>query len=110
MKNIIKKQCCKEKIRADKNGNEYIPFRTDVYFSEYNLVVYNLVDEKGLTDRVLSFEKKKTRSTRKNIAFKFIRTNPKKENYDAFYETGRIETFISEFKMKIKKKLEAIKS
>ena len=65
MKNIIKKQCCKEKIRADKNGNEYIPFRTDVYFSEYNLVVYNLVDEKGLTDRVLSFEKKRQEALEK---------------------------------------------
>ena len=64
MKNIIKKECCKEK-RVDKNGNEYIPFRTDVYFSEYNLVVYNLVDEKGLTDRVLSFEKKRKEALEK---------------------------------------------
>ena len=59
MKNIIKKECCKEK-RVDKNGNEYIPFRTDVYFSEYNLV-----DEKGLTDRVLSFEKKRQEALEK---------------------------------------------
>ena len=64
MKNIIKKECCKEK-RVDKNGSEYIPFRTDVYFSEYNLVVYNLVDEKGLTDRVLSFEKKRQEALEK---------------------------------------------
>ena len=28
-----------KKTKVDKNGHEYIKFRTDVYFSEYNLVV-----------------------------------------------------------------------
>ena len=39
-----------------KIGNNYILFRVDVYFSEYNLAVD--VDEKGHTDRDPILEKK----------------------------------------------------
>ena len=47
---------CKEKITVDNNGQESIPFRIDVYFSECNLALE--VDEKGHVDRDLISEKK----------------------------------------------------
>ena len=49
------------------------------------------------------FEKKRQEALGKIFDFKFIRTNPSKENYDVFFETGRTQTSISELK---KKKLE----
>ena len=52
------------------------------------------------------FWKKKTRSTRKNLNRKFIRINSSKENYDADYEIGRIQAFISKFKNKKLRELE----
>ena len=45
------------------NGRKYILFRIDVYFDEFLLAIE--IDEKGHTDRDLTFEKKKTRSIRK---------------------------------------------
>ena len=48
---------CKEKIKVDKNGHEDIPFRINVYFSEYKLEVH--VDEKGHIERDLIFEKER---------------------------------------------------
>ena len=50
------------------------------------------------------FEKKRQEALEKIFDFKFIRTNPSKENYDVFFETGRTQTSISELKKK--KKLE----
>ena len=49
------------------------------------------------------FEKKRQEALGKIFDFKFIRTNPSKENYDIFFETGRTQTSIGELK---KKKLE----
>ena len=49
------------------------------------------------------FEKKRQEALEKIFDFKFIRTNPSKENYDIFFETGRTQTSISKLK---KKKLE----
>ena len=49
------------------------------------------------------FEKKRQEPLEKIFDFKFIRTNPSKENYDIFFETGRTQTSIGELK---KKKLE----
>ena len=46
----------KKKIQVDNNDQEYILFRIDIYFTEYFLAVE--IDEKGHTDRSLSFEKK----------------------------------------------------
>ena len=83
----------KEKVtKVVKNGHEHIQFKINVYFSEYNLAVE--VDEKGHTDRDLIFEKERQEALEKKFDCKFIRTNPNKENYDVFYEIGRIETFI----------------
>ena len=90
-----------EKIKVDKNGHVYL--RIDVYCSEYNLAVE--VDEKRHADRDLIVEKKRQEALEKNLICKFIRTNPNKENDDVFYEIGRIQTFISEFKNKKLKEL-----
>ena len=87
-----------KKIKVDKNGCEYIAFRVDVYFSEDNVSVE--LDEKGHTDKDSIFEKKRQEALEKNIDCKFITTNPNKEDYDVFYEIGRMQRFISEFKKK----------
>ena len=50
-----------------------------------------------------NYEKKRQEALEKIFDFKFIRTNPSKENYDIFFETGRTQTSISKLK---KKKLE----
>ena len=46
-----------------------------------------------------------TRSTKKKLGCRFIRINTSKEGYDADYEAGRIQTFISKFKDRQLKKL-----
>ena len=91
----------KEKIiKFVKNGHEYMPFRINVYFSEYDFSV-EVNEKKKNTDRDLIFEDKKHQ---KKLDCKFIRTNPNKKNYDEFYEIGRI--FLREFKNKKLKELE----
>ena len=79
-------------------------FRVDVYFSESVLAVE--VDEKGHTNRDFIFEKKRKEPLEKKLDCNFIRINPSKEDYDADYEIGRIQTFISEFKNKKLRALE----
>ena len=46
-----------KKIQVDKNGQQYILFRIDIFFTKYCLAVE--IDEEGHTDRDLIFEKKK---------------------------------------------------
>ena len=75
-----------------------------IYFSEYNLVVE--VEGKEHTDRDPVYEKKRKEVLEKKLACKFVRTNHSKGNYAVFYETGLIQTFISEFKNKKLKELE----
>ena len=91
-------------LRVDKNGQNYILFRIDVYFFKYNLAVE--VDEKGHTDIDLIFEKKRQEALEKKLDCKFIRINISKENYDADYEIDGIQTFISELKNKKLRELE----
>ena len=52
---IMKKK--KKKIQVDNNGKQYILFRIDIYFSKYGSAVE--IDEKGHTDRDLTFEQKR---------------------------------------------------
>ena len=47
----------KEKIKVDRNGCEYILFRTDVYFTEYFLAIE--IDEKTNKSREPVFEKER---------------------------------------------------
>ena len=46
-----------KKIQVDNNGQQYILFRIDIFFTKYCLAVE--IDEEGHTDRDLIFEKKK---------------------------------------------------
>ena len=90
-------------MQVDKNGREYMIFRIDVYFTEYLLAVE--IDEKKTCWHRPYFWGEKTKSTRKELDCKFIRISTSKR-YDADYEIGIIQTFISKFKGKEDKELE----
>ena len=94
----------KKIIQVDKNGQQYILFRIDIYFTKYCLAVE--IDEKGHTDRDLIFEEKRQKALEKKLNCTFIRINTSKENFDVDYEASRIQTFISQFKDNENKKLE----
>ena len=89
--NIIKKN-----IQVDNNGKKYILFRTDFFFTKYCLAVE--IDEKGHTDRDLTFEQKRQEALEKKLNCTFIRINTSKKKFDVDYEASRIQTFISQFK------------
>ena len=88
----------KEKIQVDSSDWEWILFRIDAYFTEYFLAVE--IDEKGHTDRDLTFEEKRQNALEKKLNYEFIRINTSRENYDAIYGAGKIHTFVSKFKDK----------
>ena len=52
-----------KRIQVDKNGQQYILFRIDIYFTKYCLAIE--IDEKGHTDRDLIFWRKKTKGIRR---------------------------------------------
>ena len=92
-------ECCEKKIQVDNNGCKYILCRTDIYFSECSLAIE--IDEKGHTDRDLSFEEKRQKVLEKKLGCKFIRINT---SNDLDYKVGYVQTFIDKFKnIKIKK-------
>ena len=94
----------KKRIQVDKNGQQYILFRIDIYFTKYCLAIE--IDEKGHTDRDLIFEEKRQKAFEKKLNCTFIRINTSKENFDIDYEASRIQTFISQFKDNKNKELE----
>ena len=94
----------KELRKVQKNGRFFMLFKIDAYFLEHNLALE--IDEKALTDRDLIFEQKRQEGLEKILDFDFIRINTSKEGYDAIYEIGTIQTFLSKFKAKKIKKLE----
>ena len=85
-------------MQVDNNGKKYILFRIDVYFTEYCLAVE--IDEKGHTDRDPIFEQKRQEALEKKLNCTFIRFNTSKENFDVNYEFGKIQMFITQFKIK----------
>ena len=85
-----------KKIQVDNNGQQYILFRIDIYFTKYCLAIE--IDEKGHTDRDLIFEQKRQEALEKKLNCKFIRINTSRENFDADYEASEIQAFISRFK------------
>ena len=93
----------KEKIQVDNNGQQYISFRIDIFFTKYCLAVE--IDEKGHTDRDLTFEQNRQEALEKKPNCTFIRINTSKDNFDVDYEASRIQTFISQFKDNKNKKL-----
>ena len=68
-----------KKIQVDKNGKQYILFRIDIFFTKYCLAVE--IDEKGHTDRDLTFEQKRQEALEKKLDCTFIRINTSKENF-----------------------------
>ena len=94
----------KKKTQVDNNGCKYILFRIDICCSGYFLAV----DEKGHTDRDITFWRKKTKSIRKRLGCKLtkINTSNAKNGCDLDYEVGNVQTFTDEFKNKKIKKLE----
>ena len=52
-------------MQVDENGHKDILFRTDVYFTEYFLLVE--IDEEGHTDRDLIFEEERQEALEKNL-------------------------------------------
>ena len=52
-----------KKIQVDNNGQQYILFRIDIYFTKCCLAVE--IDEKGHTDRDLEFEEKRQEALEK---------------------------------------------
>ena len=95
---------CEKRVQVDKNGQQYISFRIDIYFTKYCLAIE--IDEEGHTDRDLIFEEKRQKALEKKLNCTFVRINTSKENFDVDYEASRIQTFISQFKDNKNKKLE----
>ena len=83
-------------IQVDKNGQQYILFKIDIYLAKCCLAIE--IDEKGHIDRDLIFEEKRQKALEKKLNCTFIRINTSKENFDVDYEASRIQTFISQFK------------
>ena len=87
----------KKKIQVDKNGREYILFRIDLLVVE--------IDEIHHGNRDLIFKEKRQEALEKKTNCEFIKINTGK-HYDEDYETGRLQSFVSEFKDIQLKKLE----
>ena len=94
----------KKRIQVDKNGQQYILFRIDIYLPKYSLAVE--IDEKVHTDRDLIFEEKRQKALGKKLNCTFIRINTSRKNFDAGYGANRIQTFISKFQDNKNKELE----
>ena len=52
-----------KRIQVDKNGQQYILLRIDIYFTKYCLAIE--IDEKGHTNRDLIFEEKRQKALEK---------------------------------------------
>ena len=85
-----------KKIQVDNNGQQYILFRIDIYFTKYCLAVE--IDEKGHTDRDLKFEEKRQEALEKKLNCTFIRINTSRENFDADYEASEIQVNLKTMK------------
>ena len=59
-----------KKIQAYNNGQQYILFRIDIYFTKYCLAVET--DEKGHTNKDLIFEQKRQKALEKKLNCTFI--------------------------------------
>ena len=61
----------KKKIQVDKNGREYILFRTDVYFTEYTLAVE--IDEKNMLAETLFLRRKGKKHQKINLVVNLLK-------------------------------------
>ena len=86
----------KKRIQVDKNGQQYILFRINVYFTKYCLVIE--IDGKGHTDRDLIFEEKRQKALEKNLNCTFIRINTSRENFAVDYEACKYKRLLVNLK------------
>ena len=93
-------ECYEKHLKADDNEHKYIPFKIDIYFSDYSLAAE--IDKKGV-HRDLMFEVKRQKALEKKLNCKYIKIN--KIN-DLDYELSNIHSFIDEFKNNKIKELE----
>ena len=93
-------ECYEKHLKADDNERKYIPFKIDIYFSDYSLAAE--IDKKGV-HRDLMFEVKRQKALEKKLNCKYIKIN---KSNDLDYELGNIHTFIDEFKNNKIKELE----
>ena len=73
-------------------------YKVNKYFIHLIFPVHRLgieIDENGHMDRCEIKEQERQEIIKKEIVFKIIRINPDKENFDIFYEIGKIQSFIS---------------
>ena len=99
----------KEKIKYDKNGHKYILFKTDIYFSDYSLVIDfdGKEDEDENKDKDLILELKNQSALDEKLDCDFIRINPFR---DLNHDISRIQKFIDDFKdNKIKDEIKELK-
>ena len=99
----------KEKIKYDKNGHKYILFKTDIYFSDYSLVIDidGKEDEDENKDKDLIFQLKNQSALDEKLDCDFIRINPFR---DLNHDISRIQKFIDDFKdNKIKDEIKELK-
>ena len=73
-----------KKKQVDSNGQKYILFRIDIYFTKYCLAVE--IDGKSHINRDLIFEEERQKALEKKLSCKFIRINTSSENFDVDYE------------------------
>ena len=80
-----------------------LSYQIDLYFPKNELTIK--VDEKGHIDRDEKEQIERKMALEKQLAFRFIRTNPDAENYDIFVKTGKIQNHIIESAKTMTKKL-----
>ena len=74
--------------------------RIDLYFHDYRLAIK--IDKNGHSDRNTGYEIKKQKAIEQELGYKFIRTDPDKEDFDIFRAISEI---FRHFKQSIKKTL-----
>ena len=92
-----------EKIKLEHKALENERVKTDMYFSEHELVVE--IDEKEHIDRNQNKENGRQIKIEKSLNCKFHRINPDAEHFDIFVEISKIQNYITksnEEKMKSK--------
>ena len=90
-----------------KKQNKLTTMIKNTYCLELIFILLNIFQQQKLMQKVILTEtlflkKKDKRNQKKKLNCEFIKINTSKENYDADYETSRMQTFISKFKDKEK--------
>ena len=87
--NLILKNELSEKIKLQHSALENERVKTDMHFSEYELVVE--IDKKGHINRNQNKENERQTKIEKRLNCVFHRTNPDAENFDIFVEISKIQ-------------------